>query len=260
MKKLAITAVACIFSVASWAAPISQTQQNNFNATQTHNIEQIVKNYLLKNPKILIAMSQALKQQQQQDRVAQLQNTTNIIKQNKESIFDGSSSPIAGNKKGGITLIEFYDYQCGHCKVAAKNVKELIKNNKDLKVIYKDFPIFGGNSMTAAKFALAAYKISPKKYMKFHDAMMRVQGALTKEKIISLAKKASFNINDLERVSNSNEITKQLQQNKNIASLISLSGTPAFILGNKDLSKIQFFPGNYPIDSIQKIIDSMKTQ
>ncbi len=114
--------------------------------------------------------------------------------------------------------------------------------------------------MTAARFALAAYKISPIKYMKFHDALMRVQGALTKEKIISLAKEASFNIKDLERVSNSNEISKQLQKNKNIASLISLSGMPAFILGNKDLTKIQFLPGNYPVNTIQQVIDSMKTQ
>ncbi len=98
MKKIAITAVACIVSITSWAAPTIQ-QQNNFNATQTQNIEQIVRNYLLKNPKILIEMSQALKQQQQQDRVAQLQNSTNIIKQNKETIFDATSSPIAGNEK-----------------------------------------------------------------------------------------------------------------------------------------------------------------
>ena len=260
MRKLLIASVIGCMTASSFAVTTQPKQETpQFNTNQTQQIEKIVKNYLLKNPKILIEMSQALKQQRQADKVAQYNKSLDIIKKNKEDIFNKNISPVIGNKNGAITIMEFYDYQCGHCKRAATNIKQLLKENKDLKVVLKDLPIFKGNSLLAAKATLAAYKIDPKNYFKFHAALMNINGPLNNENIMKIAKELKYNIKELEGIMHSSDLREEINQNFALAKSIQLTGTPAYIIANKNLSKIQFLPGGVPINYLQNIINTMRS-
>ena len=252
MKKLISLAIAGCMTLSCWAAP----NLNQFNQEQTQNIQQIVKKYLIANPTILQEMVQSLKNKRMEERLADVKKSVNIIKQNKKEFFTENESPIAGNPKGNVQLLEFFDYQCGYCKAASQSVSTLVKNNKNLKVILVDLPIFGGNSLLAAQFSIAAYKLNPKKFLAFHKKLMSTK-QLDKKNILSIAAKLGYSKKKLKKLINSDQVQKIINDNKKLASIINLQGTPAFIIANKNIDKVEFFPGNLPVERLQAIISAL---
>ena len=160
-----------------------------FTADQVTQLHQIIRDYLVSNPNVLVQASQALQAQQEQKMqsvaIAAIQN-------NKTELFDDSNSPTLGSKTAAATLVEFYDYQCGHCKQMAPIIEKLIGSDKNLHVIFKELPIFGENSKFAAEAALASEKQG--KFYVFHNLLLSSNSALTKEKVMQLAKHAGLNI------------------------------------------------------------------
>ena len=139
---------------------------------QQKEIEKIVHDYLVNNPEVLVEVSQALQQKQQQN--IQQQAKTGIL-ENADQLFSGTLA-VAGNPKGNVTLVEFFDYQCIHCKKMAPVISELIKKDSNLRVIYKEFPIFGKGSEVASQVALAAAMQG--KYQQMHDALLKLESRL----------------------------------------------------------------------------------
>ena len=125
----------------------------SFNAAQTTAIEKIAHDYLLAHPEILIEMSHALELKQQ----AQVQaKAEKVIPALSKELLNDSVSPGAGNPKGTVSVVEFFDYQCPHCKVMAKEIDGLLASDHNVRVVYKELPIFGPESEFAAKAALQA--------------------------------------------------------------------------------------------------------
>ncbi len=219
-------------------AAAADTNTSNLSDTQTKQIEKLVHDYLVNNPEVLLEASQALQQKQQQTMQVQAQAA---IQTNADQVFNDSLS-VAGNPKGNVTLVEFFDYQCSHCKTMEPVINGLIKQNPNLRVVYKEFPIFGNTSEEASKAALAAAMQG--KYLALHSALLKLDGRLTSEMIMDAAKSAGLDLAKLKTDMDSKTVTDALEANRQLAEKLHLMGTPAFIVAATPQGKMK--PGSTP--------------
>ncbi len=233
-----------------------------FSDTQKHEIEKIVHDYLVSDPKTLVEATRAL--QVKEEEQAQ-QTTLKAIEDNKAAIFNDPNVPsyYAGVGKPSATIVEFFDYQCGHCKNMEPIIQKIIKKNKNVKVIFREFPFLGSDSEYAAKAALASAKQG--KYYAFHNALFDSQSRLTKVEVLKLAKSAGLNVAQLKKYmkKNSASIDTALKANQELAESLHLMGTPAFVIGvgemtdsaDKNLpAHVYFVPGETSQDNLEKLL------
>tara|TARA_B100000989_G_scaffold297619_1_gene283987 strand:- start:123255 stop:124046 length:792 start_codon:yes stop_codon:yes gene_type:complete len=224
----ALTIVGLTATIAM-AGPAIAASKATFSPQQTEQIQTIVHDYLLDNPDILIQVSQKLQEQQQEQMQKMEQQAQSTIPTIAPQLFN-SKSPESGNPKGDVTIVEFFDYQCGHCKDMNPVLDGLKKSDKNLRVVYKEFPIFGGASLIAAKAALAAQKQG--KYLELHEALMNADNPLSKDKIYQLAESVSLNTDQLKKDMDSDEVKQELKANLKLAQKLGVRATPAFIVGS----------------------------
>lgn len=228
--------------------------QDTFNPTQKKEIEQVIHNYLVKNPEVLIEASTALQQKQQRAMQEQAQVA---IRKNAKALFSEKLA-VAGNPKGSVTLVEFFDYQCGHCKKMKPIINALIKNDKNLRVIYKEFPIFGKSSELASKAALAAAMQG--KYQKMQAALLNKSKPLDEKSIMKAAKSIGLDMSKLVKDMGSDTVKNALAANRELAEKMNLMGTPAFIVAAtpngqlKEGSQSAFIPGALSEQALQNLI------
>lgn len=230
----------------------------NFSAEQKKEVEQIVHEYLVKNPEVLVEASQALQQKQQHTMQEQAKDA---IIQNASQLFTEELA-VTGNPKGDVTLVEFFDYQCVHCKKMKPVIKKLVKNDKNLRVIYKEFPIFGKSSELASKAALAA--ALQDKYQPMHDALLSIDKRLNEKVIMEAAKSVGLDIPKLKKDMSGETVKKALKENRELAEKMHLMGTPAFIVAatpggqfKKD-SDPAFIPGAASAEALQDMINKVE--
>jgi protein-disulfide isomerase len=255
MKRFLGTIVAVASSIALLTTAYGAASTKNaeaFTSDQQQAIEKIVHDYLVNNPEILIEASQAL--QNKELAKAKVQAMQGIAA-NKSKLFNDPHSPTAGNANGNVILVEFFDYQCVHCKEMQPLIEKLTSTNPNIKVIYKEFPIFGASSNYAAQAALAAAKQG--KYMEFHNALFKVNGPLNEAKVEEVAKSVGLNVEQLKKDMNDPDIKQQLSTNYDLAKALSLVGTPSFVISNKAMTQFDFIPGAAPADLFQKSIDNI---
>jgi len=253
-----LTGIAMLITQLSLAAPPPKPPAATFTPQQKTTIEQIVHDYLLQNPEILVEVSQAL---QQKERKTMMQRAEKMIPKYAKQLFHSPGSPVSGNRLGTVTLVEFFDYQCIHCREMVPTINALIKKNKNLRVVYKEFPIFGSTSEFAAKASLAAVK--QKKFDAFHEALFKAPTPLTKDKIIALAASVGLDTKQLQRDIKNLDINQELKQNYRLAQALGIIGTPAIIVVKNPYSpknKPYFVPGQVSEAVLQHLINEAKAQ
>lgn len=222
-------------------------------------VEQIVHDYLLAHPDILIQVSQKLQEQQMQQMQA---DAVKIINAESKTIFENTDSVVLGNPKGDVTLVEFFDYQCVHCSHMYPVIQDLIQKNPNLRVVLKEFPIFGGASQYAAMATLAAAKQG--KAEALHDELFKsglIEGKLTQAAVLKLAHKVGLNIKVLEKDMQDPSIKKEIDSNYQLARDLKIQGTPAFIVAptaNLVDGKITFIPGASSAEDLQAAVNKAK--
>lgn len=196
-------------------------------------IEHIIEQYLLNKPEILAEMSNRLREK----RVAEQVNEDKAnLQKYQDKLFKSAQSPQIGNAKGKIHIVEFFDYNCRYCKESAEFSLKAAEQNKDVLYVFKEHPILSDTSTYAAKAALAAYIIEPKKYLAFHKALMSNKGSFSEEVQIQLiAKQVGLNWEAIRTEMDSERVKKQLEENRNLAKSLKINGTPAFIIGDQIL-------------------------
>jgi protein-disulfide isomerase len=140
-------------------------------------------------------------------------------------------TPTTGDPKADITIVEFFDYQCGYCKRAMQTVLEIQKEDPRLRIAWKELPILGPASEFAARAAMAAKRQD--KYLDFHVAVMGNRGQLTPDSVLQIAGKAGIDVDRLKRDMTDPAIEKYLQDTLQLAQQLGINGTPGFIIGNK---------------------------
>lgn len=219
---------------------IGNTQQsiNKFNLEQKNEINAMIREYILEYPEIIPEAVEVLRSRQNISRIKDSQNL----------LYNDGYSYVAGNKNGDVTLVEFYDYNCGYCKQVPDVLARLIEEDKNLKVIFKELPILSETSQFASVAAMASMKQG--KFAKFHSAMMKNKRALTEKIILKIAKDSGVDEAQLLIDMADPKIEENIMKTKYLVQNIGISGTPGFVIGN------QIIPGFLPYEKLKAIISN----
>jgi protein-disulfide isomerase len=202
--------------------------QANVSADRRQEIEAVIKDYLTNNPEILLEMQTAL--QAKMDKI-QAERTAAIIRNNASEIFRPAFSPVVGNAKGDVPVLEFFDYNCGYCKRALGDVAKLIASEKKVRVILKELPILSKGSEEASKVALAVKMQG--KYWEFHRAMLDSQGQANEASALRVAEKVGADMARLKKDMASAEVQKEIDETRALAQKLGIEGTPHFMVGDR---------------------------
>lgn len=203
---------------------------NAFDDAQKKEIGEIVKNYLIEHPDVLIDVQQALEKKQDEARMAQAKVA---VEQNRSEIFDASYDLSLGNPHGKITVVEFFDYNCGFCKRAISDMDTIIKKHPDVRFVLKEFPILGQDSVAAHRVSDAFRHIAPAKYGQFHRELLGGEEHATEARALEVA--ASLGVSE-------EQIRAQIKKSDNSASVketyalahkLGITGTPTYVVGDE---------------------------
>ena len=204
----------------------------SFDAAQRSEIEKIIREYLIANPQVLQDVMMELEKRQV---AMDAQRQQGAVQENAKELFSSSRHVVIGNPQGNVTMVEFFDYNCGYCKRAMDDMMVLLKNDRNLKVILKEFPVLGPTSLEAAKVATAVriQDKTGKKYLDFHQRLMGGRGQADKARALAAAKDAGLDVAKIEKDLESEEVKASLQESFKLAQALGLNGTPSYVIGNK---------------------------
>lgn len=233
-------------AVALLALPLTaEAQQSSapspFDPAQEQAIRDLVRNYLIDNPEVLV---EALTVYRQRQEVAAKERQQESLVRVRASLNQDPDSPVIGNPEGDVVLVEFFDYNCPYCRRAADDLLEVVAKDAGIRVVMKEFPILGPGSQFAARAALAAALQG--RYEAFHFALMQAPGKKEEGLVMAVARDLGL---DLERLRNDMQapaIEAALRRNFELAETLEINGTPAFVIGD------EIFPGAVDKDTLLK--------
>ena len=222
--------VALAMGVLAGLAAVMPAQAQVSPAQRTE-IEGIIKDYLMKNPDVIREVLVEMERKQKADEeAARSKAVTDLAPQ----LFNSNRQAVLGNPNGKITLVEFFDYNCGYCKKALDDVSRLLKAEPELRLVIKDFPVLGPGSVEAAEIATAMRnQAKGDKYLQYHAKLMQTRGQIGKAQALAVAKELGADMDRLARDAASPETRASLQEVMMIADKLQLSGTPTFVLGDE---------------------------
>lgn len=185
--------------------------------------------FVKSNPEAIIASLQE-REKRERDKLSDAANKK--IKESQNAIYNDPKDPYIGNKDGKKIVVEFFDYSCGYCRQSLPILLKLIEEDKDVKVIFKEYPILSPVSEVAARWSLSVFKLNPEKFMEFHKKMVetRISGEAT---IFSVAESLGIDVKKIQEIVNTEEINQIIANSRNLAQSLGVSGTPAFIMNDK---------------------------
>lgn len=222
--RVSYLALLAVTLAAGTTGAVLADQTNTKADTDRANIERIVREYILANPEII------------PEAMTQLQNreASRMLASNRDDIETPWPGATAGNPKGDVAIVVFFDYACPYCRQGAKDINTLIEQDKNLKVVFRDFPVLSPDSETAAMASLSA--ASQGKYMRFHDAMFEGSGRVTRERIIATVRTAGLNEKTTATGLTAAAAKAEIKRNIDLGRALGLSGTPSYIIGDRILS------------------------
>jgi len=222
---LAFLGAAPAFAAEATPAPVSSSA-DGLTPAQRADVEGVIKDYLMAHPEVIKDAMDEL--QRRQDAAAAAQQVS-AISDNSSALFSSKRQVVLGNPKGDVTLVEFFDYNCGYCKRAHADLKELLANDKNLRVVLKEFPVLGDGSVEAANVAVAVNMVAPDKYWAFHDAMLTERGQANGEKAIAVAEEVGIDKAALMKAMQSPEVKATIAESYDLANKLALTGTPSYV-------------------------------
>jgi protein-disulfide isomerase len=218
-----------------------------FTADQRQAIEGIIHDYLQKNPEALLDALQAAEDKVKGE--AHDKASTALVARRHE-VFDDPDTPVAGNPQGNASLVEFFDYRCPYCKQVEPSLEALLTADRQLRFVYKEFPVLGPESVTAARAALAARKQG--KYEALHRSLMGLKGQINDAAVFMVASAAGLDIERLKRDMAAPDIDRMLKANVNLAEALDIRGTPGFVVGD------EIVPGAVSLDALKQLIEAAR--
>jgi protein-disulfide isomerase len=215
----------------------------DFTPEQRKAIETIIHDYLTKNPDVLLDALQAAEDKikgDARDKAAQALSTR------RREIFDDPETPFAGNPKGDVSLVEFFDYRCPYCKQVEPALEALLGEDRQLRLVYKELPVLGADSVAASRAALAAKKQG--KYDALHRALMLLKGQINEAAVLKTAESVGLDVERLKRDMASPEIARALKANTELAEALEIRGTPGLVIGN------EIVPGAIDLATLKQMI------
>jgi protein-disulfide isomerase len=207
------------------AAAISATGAG-LSDDQRVEVEAIIKNYLIAHPEII---RDAINELQRREDAAAAEQQNKAIAANRQLLFDSSREIVFGNPKGDVTLVEFFDYNCTYCRRAQADMKQLMADDKNLRIVMKQFPVLGDGSVEAAQVGIAVHIVAPDKYYAFHDAMLGERGQVNGERALAVAEEIGLDRAKIQQTMKTPEVKATIGEVYELASKLALSGTPSYV-------------------------------
>src|SRR6266436_4194486 len=219
-----------LLALAVFGAPAASAQ--SFTDAQRGDIEMIVKNYLISHPEVL---EEAMNELSKRQAAAEAEKHEASVSKNADAIFNSPRGVALGNKDGDVTLVEFFDYNCGYCKRAMGDMLDLMKSDPKLKVVLKEFPVLSQGSVEAAQVAVAVHMqdSTGKKYLDFHQKLLGGRGQADKARAMAAAKDAGLDIARIEKDIASPEVRATIEENFKLAEAMGMNGTPSYVIGKQ---------------------------
>jgi len=227
LRPLVIAVAAAVLALAALPA-----RAQSFSDTQRGEIERIIREYLVGHPEVLQEVINELEKRQSDADSAKHREG---VKQYSQALFYSPRQVTIGNRQGDVTLVEFFDYNCGYCKRALSDLMAMMKADPKLKVVLKELPILGPGSLEAARVAVAVRMQDPSgaKYLDFHRRLLENRGANDKARALAAAKDAGLDMARLERDMTSEEVGKSLDESMKLAKALGINGTPGYVVGER---------------------------
>jgi protein-disulfide isomerase len=235
---------AIVVAVLANAVALDRAAAQEVSDAERKRIEAIVRDYLAKNPIVVVDALRAYEENRQAD----------ALVANRAALERDPGTPFAGNPKGDVTIVEFFDYRCGYCKKVTPVVREVLKKDGNVRFVFKEFPILGPDSRKAAEAAQAAWKIEPDKYLAFHVAMMENRGSLDEARILEIAKSVGLDPAKLKTAMTDPSVKAKLNDNLELAQKLQIGGTPAFVVDD------QIMPGAVDLETLVAAVEAARKQ
>jgi protein-disulfide isomerase len=219
-------------AVIALAMPAGVSRAEEFSPAQRSAIEAIIKDYLTKHPEVL---QDAMNELEKRQTAAEAEKQQATIKNSAATLFNSARQVVLGNPKGNVTLVEFFDYNCGYCKRALADMMDLLKTDPELRIVLKEFPVLGPGSVEAAQVAVAVRMQDKdgKKYLDFHQKLLGGRGQADKAHALAVAKEAGLDMARLEKDMASPEIKATLEEAFKLAQDLGVNGTPSYVVGTE---------------------------
>ncbi len=222
-------------------APVATIDQDMINP--------MIESFLMDDPKILQRVSAAL---QEQLRVEEIAQTEIALASFEPEIYDDPGHVVLGNPDGDVTLVEFFDYNCGFCRQAMPDMTRLLEEDPNLRIILKEFPVLSNDSVAAARISVVVNDIAPELYQEFHELLFTARGQITGEAALNAAREVGLNPVTIGLDARSEAVTAVIQRSYVLAEGLGITGTPSYIIGNEIL------PGAVGYEALKSRIDNMR--
>jgi protein-disulfide isomerase len=211
-----------------------------------------IRAYLLDNPEVIMEAVAALEEAQNQ---AQAQSDIALVQANAADIFDDGYSWVGGNPDGDITLVEFLDYRCGYCRRAHGEVAQLLESDGNIRLIVKELPILGEQSLLASRFAIAAKQVAgDAEYKVLNDALMTMNGDVSETSLRRLSDTLGFETDAIIAAMDSDAVTQEIARTRALAQRLEINGTPTFVMQD------QLLRGYLPLDQMQALVADLRSR
>ena len=238
--KLIMAMCLTVISAGLFSFLTNAQQTDSFNNTQKEEINALIRDYILTNPEIIPEAVEVLRSRQ----------SANALSQSDELLYNDGYSFVAGNADADVTIVEFYDYNCGYCKQVPEVFAKLLEEDDDVRIIFKELPILAESSEFAAIAAMASMKQN--KFLDFHSALMKNKRALTEDLILQIARDSGDDEALLIKDMADPEIESNIMKTKYLVQVLGISGTPGFVIGD------QIIPGYISYDQLRDIVDKQR--
>lgn len=241
LKRLTTTAFAATMLMASPA--IAQDAKLPFSPDQKAAMEDFIRDFILDNPEVLMESVNRFKEREEKK---QDEDALSAVNKYKDFLYNNKDMPQTGNPKADITVVEFFDYNCGYCKRAYEAVQETLDKDKNVRFVFVELPILSESSRDVAEWAMAAQKQG--KYFEFHREAITLNGPKTIPAMEAISKKLGLNVEQMRKDAKSAETQALLEKKVEVAQALRITGTPGFIIGD------QIVRGYVPFEGMKAII------
>ncbi|MGJ0502838.1 MAG: DsbA family protein [Methylocystis sp.] len=223
---------------------------DELSSKQKVEIEKVVHDYIISNPEVI---RDAIDELGKRQKVAEAATREKAIGQQGDKITSSPNQAVVGNPKGDVTLVEFFDYNCGYCKQSLNSVAKLIEADPKLRVVLKDFPILGPDSVEVAQIATAArMQLDSQKFWDFHRKLLSTRGHIGKQQAMAAAKEVGADMTRIEKDMSSAETKAALDEVAALADQLRFDGTPAWVIGKEAIV------GGVPFAQLKAKIENMR--
>lgn len=199
------------------------------------------------NPEVVMEAIETLQAREEAEKELA---ATKALRDQKAALQNDPNAPVMGNPDGDITIVEFFDYNCGYCRRVFPAVQELIGEDKNIRVVLREWPILGEESVFAARASLASRKQG--KYEEFHAALMEFQGRASEAVVLRVADDLGMDIDQLRADMEGAEIDAHFQASSQLTQALGLNGTPAFVFED------QLVPGAIELEQMQALVEQLR--